>query len=125
MENDNFFKKSNFTDKWVNLGIITPEVLEKLKIINKEEASFNDEHQRWRAFTIFLERNKNLSPEIMKALYELGSIDRDEMMGGSMMRALLDRKDCPLEILESASKSDKEFLMKAANRAILRRIAKS
>lgn len=125
MENDNFFKKSNFTDNWVNLGIITPEVLEELKIINKEETSFNDEHQRWRAFMMFWERNKNLSLEIMKALYELGSTDRDEMMGGSMMRALLNRNDCPLEILESASKSDKEFLKKAANRAILRRTTKS
>jgi hypothetical protein len=142
MENDDFFIKSNFSKTWVDLRIITPAVLEELKKTHEEEMEelrqeyendgtleeyswrfslFDDEHQRWRAFTKFLERNKNLPPETIKTLYELGASDSDDMMGGSMMQKLLYRKDCPLELLEIALQSDRNFLVKSANREIERR----
>jgi hypothetical protein len=142
MENDSFFKKSNFSKTWIDLKIITPEVLEELKQIHEAEmeelrqeyekdgtleehswrfSCFDDEHQRWRAFAKFLERNDKFSPETFNQLYELGKNDSDEMMGGSMMKELLNRKDCPIELLETALKSDKDFLVKTANQAILRR----
>ena len=121
MEKDEFFLQSNFTEEWIDLDIINSEVLEELKKIDREESVFHDEHQRWRAFTKFLDRNKTLSPEIMRALYKIGSNDPDKMMGGAMMRKLLDRKDCPMDLLEIASQSDENFLVKAANEAILRR----
>jgi hypothetical protein len=146
MENDEFFKKSKFTKDWIDLKIITPEALEELKAIHNEEmeeikqkyekdgtleeyswrfSCFDDEHQRWRAFVKFLEINKELSSEIFKQLYELGNNDPDEMMGGSMMKELLDRKDCPLDLLNYALESDRVFLVKTANRAILRRNSQS
>lgn len=142
MENDDFFIKSNFSKTWVNLRIITPEVLEELKKIHQAEMEelrqeyekdgtpeeyswrfycFDDEHYRWGAFTRFLERNKNLPPETIKALYELGNNDPDDMMGGSMMQKILYRQDCPLELLEIASQSDRNFLVKSANKEIEKR----
>jgi hypothetical protein len=142
MENDDFFKKSSFSKTWVDLKIITPDVLEELKQIHEMEmeelrqeyekdgtleeyswrfSRFDDEHQRWRAFVKYLEKNDQLSSETFNQLYELGKNDPDEMMGGSMMKELLDRKDCPIGLLETALKSDKGFLAKTADRTILRR----
>jgi len=142
MENDDFFKKLNFSSEWINLGIITPEVLEELKHTHEKElkelkqeyesdgtieeyswrfSRIDDEHYRWRVFIMFLEKNKNLPPETVKALYELGSNDPDDMMGGAMMEKLLYREDCPSELLEIASQSGREFLAKSAHRAILSR----
>lgn len=142
MENDDFFKKSNFSKTWVDLKIITLEVLEELKQTHEAEmeelrqeyekdgtldeyswrfSCFDDEHQRWRAFVKFLKKNNDLSAETFNQIFELGRNDPDKMMGGSIMKELLDRKDCPIELLETALKSDKDFLVKTANRAILRR----
>ncbi len=142
MEEDDFFKKINFSKGWINLGIITPEVLEVLKRINQQEieelkeeyikdgtieeyswrfSRIDDEHHRWRAFTIFLDKNKKLPPETIKALYELGKNDPDVMMGGAMMQKLLWRADCPSELLEISLQSDRQFLAKDANKIIERR----
>jgi len=142
MEKDDFFKKSKFSKAWVDLKIITPAVLEELKKIHQKEmeelrqeyandgtleeyswrfSMFDDEHYRWGAFTRFLERNENLPPETVKALYELGDSDPDDMMGGSMMKELLNRKDCPFDLLEVALNSNRNFLVKVANGAIERR----
>ena len=124
MKNRDIFEELQFSEDWVNLGIVTPELLEELKTEYEKGADTNTEHYRWRAFSRFMSSNKTLSPEVIKGLYMLGSKDPDELMGGAMMRELLDRKDCPRELLEVASQSDRGFLVKAAQRAIERRIDK-
>ncbi len=79
MEEDEFFKKLNVSKEWVNLGIITPEVLEDLKRMYETEQKklkeelendgtveqykwmfsiFHDDHYRWRAFRRFLNEKK-------------------------------------------------------------------
>jgi hypothetical protein len=75
----------------------------------------NSEHYRWRAFLNFLDSKRPLDADTVMALYDLGANDPDGAMAGSMMAAILRRKDCPVELLERASKSDQKFLRKIAN----------
>jgi hypothetical protein len=142
MEKDEFFKKLNVSKEWVDLGIITPEVLEDLKRMYEEEqrelkeelenkgileqnrwelSFFHDDHYRWRAFKRFLDEKKPVSSEIVTALYKLGEKDPDYTMGRSMMRYVLDEKNCPMELLELALQAEEKFLVNAANQAIERR----
>jgi hypothetical protein len=142
MEQDEFFKKLNVSREWVDLGIITPEVLEDLKRMyeteqkelkeelkndgileqNRWELSFfHDDRYRWRAFRRFLDEKNHVSSEIVTALYKLGEKDPDYTMGRSMMRYVLDEKNCPMELLELALQAEEKFLVNAANQAIERR----
>lgn len=142
MEEDEFFKKLNVSKEWVDLGIITPEVLEDLKRMHETEqkelkeelendgtleqykwmfSTFHDDHYRWRAFRRFLDEKKHVSSEIVTALYKLGEKDSDYTVGRSMMRYVLDEKNCPMELLELALQAEKKFLVNAANEAIERR----
>lgn len=112
------FHKLGFTQKWIDLGIITPEKLAEPGIQwNKSEDS-NTEHYRWRAFQDFLAERKNLESETLKELYDLGKNDSDSVMGGSMMVDILNRKECPLDLLESALSSPEKFIRKVACRKL-------
>lgn len=95
-------------------------LLEEFKREYESGLDVNTEHYRWRAFSLFLEENALLPSEILINLYKLGADDPDNIMGGSMMRELLNRKDCPLELIEAALQSDENFLVKAAHWALER-----
>jgi hypothetical protein len=121
MEYDDIFNKLQFSKEWLKLGIITHELLLKLEKDYEASDDKYPEHYRWRAFKGFIEANTVLPPEIIKALYQLGNSDPDKTMGGSMMKAVIERQDCPLELLKTASESEESFLSKVANKVISRR----
>jgi hypothetical protein len=136
MKYEEILQMLEFSQEWIDLGIITPEILEDLRSIHEEEleemgrkpeeynwelAEIDSEHFRWRAFTRFLKEKKHVPSEMVTALYKLGEKDPDQMMGRSMMRYVLDEKNCPMELLELALQAEEKFLVKAANQAIERR----
>ena len=145
LEEDEFFKKLNASHEWIKLCIITSEVLEDLKRMYEEEqrelkeelenegileqnrwelSFFHDDRYRWRAFKRFLNEKKSIPSEILIALYKLGEKDPDYTMGRSMMRYVLDEKNCPMELLELALEAEEKFLEMAAKLAIIRRSKK-
>ena len=112
------FHTLEFTQRWIDLGIDTPEKLTKLETEWIKGEDTNTEHYRWRAFREFMSLRKNLDAEILRELYELGKNDADCGMGGSMMVDILSHKDCPLDLLEVALNSEERFLRKIAARKL-------
>ena len=109
------FRELEFTQEWIDLGIITPAKLKQIETewaISKDK---NPEHYRWRAFLDFIESKESMDERTAKRLYNLGANDPDGAMGGSIMATILRRKDCPKDLFESASKSEEKFLRKIAN----------
>lgn len=106
----------DFSQEWIDLAIINPEVLEKLRRIHEEEleevknetenigteeeyswesARIDSEHFRYRAFKMFLKENEPLPSDTVKILYKLGESDPDYTMRRSIMREVLDQTNCP------------------------------
>ena len=113
--------KLEFSERWRELNIITPELLNEFQKQFESGEDKHPEHYRWRAFVRFLELNPVLPAETLSSLFTPGEQDPDESMGGAMMRELLDRKDCPVELIERSLTSGRAFLVKAAQWAVLRR----
>jgi hypothetical protein len=110
------FDKLEFTQKWIDLGIISPEKLRGLEAEWHKGEDTNTEHYRWQVFKEYLASKEKFEAETLKELYKLGENDSDKMMGGAMMVEILHRKDCPLVLLENASASNERFLRKVACR---------
>jgi len=110
----NIFRKLEFSQEWLDLGIIDSEKLHRIESEWNASDDNNTEHYRWRAFLAFMQSQAFLDPIIAKRLYELGASDPDSTMGGSMMASVLRRKDCPVELLHVAAKSEEKFLSKIA-----------
>lgn len=114
----NIFDKLEFTKEWIDLGIVTPEKLSELEIEWNKGEDTNTEHYRWRAFRDFLSANEYLDFTTLRKLHELGENDSDFTMGSSMMVDILNRKDCPTDLLKKAYKSEEKFLRKVASRKL-------
>ena len=107
-----------FTKQWFELGMISDHSLAEME---REWESGEDpysEHYRYRAFSSFMESRPVLPSETLIAIYKLGSEDPDPAMGGSMMKEVLQRKDCPDSLLREALDSQEEFLRKVAARQL-------
>jgi hypothetical protein len=115
MASMDIFQTLEFSQDWVELGIITPEKLKQLEAEWAKGEDTNTEHYRWRAFLDFMGSREVLDENTARALYKLGANDPDGAMGGSIMAEILRRKDCPKDLLESAANSDRKFLRKIAN----------
>lgn len=109
------FRELEFSQDWIELGIITPTKLKQLEAEWVTGEDTNPEHYRWRAFLDFMASKVSLDENTARALYNLGANDPDVAMGGSIMANVLRRKDCPKDLLESAAKSEEKFLWKIAN----------
>lgn len=109
------FKQLEFSQEWVDLGIITPAKLDQLEAEWATGEDKNTEHYRWSAFLDFVKSKELLDEETAKALYSLGANDPDGAMGGSIMAHILRREDCPKDLLELAATSEEMFLRKIAN----------
>jgi hypothetical protein len=107
-----------FSQAWIDLGIITPAKLEQLEAAWTTGEDENTEHYRWGAFLDFIKLKESLDEKTAKALYDLGANDPDIAMGGSIMANILHRKDCPRDLLEKAAKSEKKFLQKIASKKL-------
>ena len=115
MESMDIFRELEFSQEWIDLGIITPAKLKQLESEWATGEDTNPEHYRWRAFLDFIESKVVLDENSARALYNLGANDRDGAMGGSIMANILRRKDCPKDLLELAAKSEEKFLRKMAD----------
>jgi hypothetical protein len=115
MESMDIFRELEFSQEWIDLGIITPAKLKQFEVEWATGEDTNTEHYRWRAFLDFIEHIKSLDENTARALYNLGANDPDGAVGGSIMANILRRKDCPKDLLELASKSEEKFLRKLAN----------
>lgn len=107
-----------FTSEWRELGIVSDDVLASLetKWLSGEDPS--TEHYRWKAFVDFMEQHPSLEAEVLHRLYSLGQSDEDSSMGGAMMVEILNRKECPKDLIYLASESSEKFLRRVADRKI-------
>jgi hypothetical protein len=109
------FQILEFSQEWIDLGIITPAKLKQLETLWTTREDVNTEHYRWGAFLDFIKSKVLLDAETANALYELGENDPDAAMGGSIMAHVLRHKNCPKSLLQRGVKSEKRFLQKIAN----------
>ena len=109
------FRKLEFSEEWIDLGIITPVKLSEIENAWNSSDDRNTEHYRWRAFLDFDQSNVMLDQAILRRLYTLGANDPDINMGGSIMAHILRRKDCPDDLLREGAKSERKYLRKIAN----------
>ena len=120
--NQDLLEKLRFTDDWIDLGLISSDLLKEFELEYDSGRDDNSEHYRWRAFSRFLNANRVLPLSTLTKLYELGEKDPDYTLGGAMIRELIDRPEIPMEMLRMALKSDRKFLVDAAKRAIERKL---
>ncbi len=58
------------------------------------------EHYRWGAFHKFMKQNKFIDISSFQILYDLGENDANYAMGRAILFELVDRIDCPLELID-------------------------
>lgn len=119
MELMDVLRQLEFSQEWVDLGIITPAKLKQIEVEWLIGEDTNPEHYRWQAFLNFMQMYEILDEHTAWKLYSLGANDPDSAMGGSMMATILRRKDCPKDLLESAAKSEEKYLRKIANERLV------
>ncbi len=107
-------RELEFTQEWIELGILTPEKLDEIEVEWSTSADRNTEHYRWRAFLDFIQSRSLLDERTLRCLYRLGANDPDRSMGGAIMVEILRRKDCPEDLLREAAASEQKFLRKIA-----------
>lgn len=71
-------------------------------------------HYRWRAFVNFLRKNKVISEKVFYQIYDLGKTDPDYCMGRAMRFDIIRRSDCPIELIDLATKDKDKALSKRA-----------
>jgi hypothetical protein len=89
------FQMLEFSQEWIDLGIITPAKLKQLEAIWDIGEDVNTEHYRWGAFLDFIKSKALLDEKTANALYELGENDPEVAMGSSMMAHILRHKIAP------------------------------
>jgi hypothetical protein len=109
------FRELEFSQGWIELGIITPAKLKQFEAEWSTGEDMNTEHYRWHAFLDFIEAKESLDADTARVLYSLDANDPDVVMGDSIMANILRRKDCPKDLLEMAAKSEEKFLRKIAD----------
>lgn len=113
MNQQDYQRLLGFSDEWLRLGLVTED---KLRALGHEYGASDDkntEHYRYRVFGKFLAAHRPLSAQMAEALYELGRNDPYPPIGGVMMREVVDLPECPDRVLEKASASGEQHLVKA------------
>jgi hypothetical protein len=103
-----------FSKEWFEVGIIT---INNFALIKEEYLKGEDhrtEHYRWGAFNTFLKTNVFLEKEKFEILYKLGKQDPDYAMGRSMIFDIIERLDCPLELINTVTNDSDTVLAKHA-----------
>ena len=106
----------SFTQTWRDLGIVDDEQVAASEFEWEHGDDKNAEHFRYGAFRRFLDAQRPLSPEMCRALYELGNDDPDEAMGGAIMAKIITLKECPPDIIEDALCSPRPLLKRLAEK---------
>lgn len=113
MSQQDYQRLLEFSDEWLRLGLLTEAGLRELGQEYEASDDKATEHYRLRVFREYLKSRRPLSPQMVEALYELGREDPSRGMGGAMMRELVDLAECPPEVLEKASASGDNHLVRA------------
>ena len=103
-----------YTPQWIELGIVS---LDDIQRDEREVLAGDDphpEHYRWRAFSRFLAEQSTLASPVASQLYALGSTDADVAMGGSIMVAVINHLECPVDVLRLALASGHGHLQRIA-----------
>lgn len=124
MSSSDIFYILEFSQEWVDLGIITPAQLKQFEVEWTKGEDRNTEHYLWRAFLDFIKSKELLDEAIAGVLYKLGASDPDSTMGGAMMAHILRHNDCPKDLLEAAAKSEERFLQQIASARLAAKRAK-
>ena len=106
-------------EEWLYSGYISPDILEELWTDFQTSDDKNKEHYRWRAFTKFIKTKKVINEKSLRELYRLGETDADHFgMGMAMRIDILQRRECPTDLVEKALNSNDEPLVKVAKRKL-------
>ena len=108
-----------FGDQWLQLGLLTEAELHALGQEYETSEDKNTEHYRYRVFCEYLVSRRPLLAHMAEALYELGREDPDRLMGEAMMRAVVGLPECPEPVLDKASASGVQHLIKAVRQTRL------
>ena len=103
---DPIFHKLQFTKEWIEIGVVDSENFVRYKKRYLEGENTCTEHYRYGAFRDFIRKNKKISPETLSAIYNLGKNDPDRAMGKSMRIDIIQRIDCPKELIDMAIKDE-------------------
>ena len=117
-ESVDFAEQLGFTQRWRDLGIIDDVILAELQTVWDAGEDRHSEHYRYRVFCQFLEKHRPLNPELAIALFELGDSDPDHAMGGSIMARIIRLPERPAALVKTAMHSDREHLVKLANKRL-------
>jgi hypothetical protein len=109
-----------FSERWLELGLLTEDKLSVLGQEYKTSDDKNTEHYRYRIFRDYLVSHRPLSRLIAEALYDLGEADPDFSMGGAMMHDIVNLEECPATVLDRALTSGRAHLIKLVGRKKLR-----
>lgn len=110
-----------FKASWIDLGIVTPKILEELLVEYEKGEDPYIEHYRWRAFKNFLSKHQRLDEHDMMRLYEFVKNDSDPKIGESMIHALIKRDDFPIKLLEKETSSENKSLARVAFKELNKR----
>lgn len=108
----------DFNERWFDLEFVSSETLKELWTDFQNGEDTNKEHYRWRAFTHYLKISKEIDGNNLRELYQLGEIDADYSMGIAIQVEILQRKDCPVDLINKALNSDEKTLVKVARRKL-------
>lgn len=103
MINDPVLSEIGLVDDWIKSGIVNHDNYLSIKnnyLEHRKEDSCT-EHYRLRAFRNFLNISNSIDKDTFLIIYSLGKNDSDYYMGRTMIFELLDRADCPIELIDT------------------------
>ena len=108
-----------FDEKWFSFGFVSTEKLQELWKNFQIGDDNNKEHFRWAAFTYYLDKQKEIDENSLRELYQLSEVDADNYgMGISMRIQILQRKNCPADLLNKALNSGEKPLVKVVSKKL-------
>jgi hypothetical protein len=108
-----------FSPEWIELGIVTPQEVDRLNRAYASGDDKNTEHYRWGAFRQYVQSHRPLPADMAEALYELGGRDPDPSAGSAMMHAIVELPECPDVVLTKAAAYGTPSLVRLAERTRL------
>ncbi|MBL9080170.1 MAG: hypothetical protein JNK76_00095 [Planctomycetales bacterium] len=116
LEQSPFAQTLGFTRAWFALGVVNADILARHQAEWDRGHDTNAEHYRYRAFSEFLVAHRPLTAEVASALFELGEVDPDRQMGGSIMADIIQLPECPQVVLDAAVATGREHLIRIVER---------
>lgn len=112
------YRDLKFAVAWIELGVLSAEILDALEAECGLVETPNAEHYRWKVYGRHLQSATELDPEHAEGLYELAHDDPSPQLGAAMTGALLKHPGCPRALLERAKCSGIPHLAELASRQL-------